>query len=125
RQRTRLQRLSRLPARVHQRLRTDGQPRDQGGGREAAADSDPRAADRTVQGADHPAWSRTRRRLRNHAQLLRPRQRRARLRLLRLLPAPTEGIPRGRRTRPDDLSGAPRSRRMTYTVKEIFYTLQG
>ena len=26
---------------------------------------------------------------------------------------------------PTDVSGAPRSRRMTYTVKEIFYTLQG
>ena len=59
-----------------------------------------------TQGADHRARRRTRRRLRPHAQLLRPRQRGSRLRTLRLLPAPAEGLPRGRHPRPDQLPGA-------------------
>ena len=49
------------------------------------ATSHPRSAHRSHEGADHRARSRTRRRLRPHAQLLRPRQRRTRLRHVRLL----------------------------------------
>ena len=44
---------------------------------------------------------------------------------LRLLPASPQGLPRSRHPGPDQLPGALRSSRMTYTVKEIFYTLQG
>ena len=39
--------------------------------------------------------------------------------------APAQGLPRGRHPGSDRLPGALRSSRMTYTVKEIFYTLQG
>src|SRR5947208_5319664 len=41
------------------------------------------------------------------------------------MPLAHQGLPRSGRSRPNDLPGAPSSRRMSYTVKEIFYTLQG
>ena len=92
RQRTRLQRLSRLSARVHPRLRADGEPGHQGRRRGHAATPHPRAADRPHQGADHPARRRARRRLRPHAQLLRPGRRRPRVRHVRLLRAAAQGL---------------------------------
>ena len=61
-----------------------------------------RAADRSDQGRHHQARDAARRRLRDHAQLLRPGRRR-RVRSLRRLPAAQEGVRRGGRPRSDAL----------------------
>ena len=74
------------------------------------------------QGRDRGPRDGARRRLRHDQQLLRPGCRRRRLRPLRVLPPPPQGIRGGRSARPREVSGRPR---MTYAVKEIFYTLQG
>src|SRR5205807_1398048 len=72
---------------------------------------DPRAADPHDQGRDHKEGARARRRLRSHLELLRPGSRWRTVRSLRCLQAARERL-RG-------------IRRMTYAVKEIYYTLQG
>ena len=77
-QRPRLQRLSRLPARVHRRVRADGQPRHQGGRRGHAPMQIHTPLIAADEGADHPPRPRARRRLRADPQLLRPGRRRAR-----------------------------------------------
>ena len=105
RQRARLLRLSRLPARVHSRVRAAGAPGDEGRRRRPAADG-PHAADRAVEGGHHPARPVARPRLRPDAQLLRPAARRPALRPLRQLPAARRRVCRSRCNRP--ANSAPR-----------------
>ena len=71
------------------------------------------------------AGTRARRGLRADDELLRSRARRHRLRALRCLPAAPQGIRGGGHAGSDRLRDEPRRRGVTYTVKEIFYTLQG
>ncbi len=66
--------------RVHQRVRADGKPCDEGRGRGSAAVADPHPADRVDQGADHPARPGAWRGLLADPQLLRAGCRRARMR---------------------------------------------
>ena len=77
RERARLLGLSGLPARVHRRVRANGESRDARRRRGHERRSHPHAADRSDQGADHPLRPRARRRLLDHAELLRSGSERA------------------------------------------------
>ena len=126
RQRPRLQRLSGLPAGVHRGVPADGQPGHQGMGVEG---SRPLTIHTPLIHLTKAEIIRTGlelgRRLRPDAQLLRPRPRRRGLRALRRLPAAPEGLRRERSGRSGPLLLECRGGRMSYAVKEIFYTLQG
>src|SRR4029079_8676799 len=84
----------------------------------------PNAADLALKGGHHHTGHLTRRRLFRDHQLLRSRPRRRSMREVRRLPAPAERLQRGRTRGSDSVRDSP-ERAVTYTVKEIFYTLQG
>ena len=86
RQRARLFRLSRLPARFHRRLRAARRARHQGGGR-GRRFTGPRAAARHEQGRHRPRGGAARARRRPELVLLRSDARRPALRPVRQLPA--------------------------------------
>ena len=92
-------------------------------GVEGSRPAHPHAAHPADQGADHPPRARARRRLLAHPQLLRPRRRGRARAGTATLPAAAARLRRGGRARSDRLRAG--GARMTYAVKEIFYTLQG
>ena len=95
-ERTRLLRLSRLPARVPRSLRDARQSGDEGRRRGRGPFPHPFAAAQADQGRDHPRRGETWRRLSLDPELLRPGCRRPRLRPLRLVPAAPARLRRGR-----------------------------